>query len=364
MNWKAKLGLGMLVNYGLPAVFDRAARRSGKAVALAAGGVGVMLAAKAVARRLGECDLRGKTVLITGGSRGLGLVLAREFVREGARVAICARDSDELDRAREDLRGRGADAFSVPCDLTDRAEVEQMVSIVREQFGEIDVLVNNAGVISVGPMEEMIVADFEEAMSANYWAALYCALAVLPGMRARRQGRIVNIASIGGKLSVPHLLPYSASKFALVGLSEGMRAELAKDGVVVTTVCPGLMRTGSPRHAIFKGQHRAEYAWFSIGDSLPIVSISAERAARKIVAACKRGDAEVILSVPAKLAAVLHSMFPGLTADLMGVVDRFLPAPGGIGERRVRGADSQSKVSPSFFTRLGDRAARNNNEIT
>src|SRR6185503_4123757 len=122
--------------------------------------------------------------------------------------------------------------------------------------------------------------------------------AVLPEMRARREGRIVNITSIGGKISVPHLLPYSASKFALVGLSEGLRAELAKDGIVVTTICPGLMRTGSPRNATFKGQHRAEYAWFSIGDSLPVTAMSADRAARQILTACKRGEAEVVLSVP------------------------------------------------------------------
>src|SRR5262249_9500692 len=145
----------------------------------------------------------------------------------------------------------------------------------------------------------------------------------------RGEGRIVNIASIGGELSVPHLLPYSASKFALVGLSSGLRAELAKDGIIVTTVCPGLMRTGSPWNATFKGQHRIEYAWFSVSDALPVVSLSADRAARQIVAACKRGDAEVILSLPAQLAVLFYGLFPGLTSDLFGLINRFLPGPGG-----------------------------------
>src|SRR5437868_10247139 len=176
----------------------------------------------------------------------------------------------------------------------------------RARFGRIDVLVNNAGTIEVGPMEVMTLDDYEKAMRTHFWGPLYMVLAVLPEMRARKEGRIVNVSSIGGKISVPHLLPYCASKFALTGFSEGLRAELAKDGIVVTTVCPGLMRTGSPLNAFFKGQHQAEYAWFSISDSLPISSISAQRAARQIVRACKNGDAEVILSVPAQLAALFH----------------------------------------------------------
>jgi short-subunit dehydrogenase len=182
-------------------------------------------------------------------------------------------------------------------------------------------------------------------------------------MLMKRKGRIVNITSIGGKISVPHLLPYCASKFALVGLSAGLRAELAKDGIVVTTVCPGLMRTGSPRNATFKGKHRAEYTWFSISDSLPLVSMSAERAARQIITACKRGDAEVVLSLPAKLAVRFNTLFPELTADLLGVINQLLPPPGGIGAERAQGSESESSLSPSFLTSLGDRAARENNQL-
>src|SRR5439155_20746967 len=133
----------------------------------------------------------------------------------------------------------------------------------------------------------------------NFWSALYTIEAAVPDMIRRGGGRIVNITSIGGKISVPHLLPYCASKFALVGLSEGLHAELKRLGITVTTVVPGLMRTGSPRNADFKGQHRAEFTWFNISDTLPVISMSAEAAARQIICACKRGDAEVILSLPA-----------------------------------------------------------------
>jgi NAD(P)-dependent dehydrogenase (short-subunit alcohol dehydrogenase family) len=289
--------------------------------------------------------------------------MAREFASEGARIAICARNADELGRAQADLVRHGAEVFSLTCDVTDREQVQRMIQTVSEHFGGIDVLVNNAGVIQVGPVEVMTLEDYEEAMRVHFWGPLFTSLAVLPQMRARREGRIVNITSIGGKISVPHLVPYSASKFALVGLSEGLRSELAKDGIAVTTVCPGLMRTGSPRNATFKGQHRAEYAWFSISDALPITSMQAERAASQIVRACKRGEAEIVLSIQAQLAVRFHGLFPGLTQDLLGLVNRLLPAPGGIGQRRAKGKESTSELSPSWLTALNEKAAVRNNEV-
>jgi short-subunit dehydrogenase len=363
MKYRTKLMMRLMTKYVIPRMVKRSARRHRKALAITGASIGSLIAGRFIIRRLRRYDLMGRTVLITGGSRGLGLVMAREFVRQGARVAICARDLDELERASEDLMLRGGEVFPISCDLTNKTEVEQLVRMVQEEFGEIDVLVNNAGVISVGPVEEMRISDFEEAMRTNYWAAVYTILAALPQMRMRGEGRIINIASIGAKISVPHLVPYSASKFAIMGLSAGLRTELAKDGIVVTTVCPGLMRTGSPRNATFKGNHRAEYTWFSISDSLPLVSMSAERAARKIVTACRHGDAEVVLSLPAKLAVKFNSRFPELTANLLGIINQLLPPPGGIGAESARGSESESSWSPSFLTSLGDRAARENNQL-
>jgi NAD(P)-dependent dehydrogenase (short-subunit alcohol dehydrogenase family) len=333
------------------------------ALMLAAAGVGTLLAARSLLRRWTDYDLRGKSVLITGGSRGLGLVMAREFASEGARVAICARDPVELERARQDLARRGAEVLAVPCDVTERAQVNELIQLVGRHFGAIDVLVNNAGVIQVGPAEVMTLDDYDEAMRVHFWGPLYTTLAALPDMRRRRAGRIVNISSIGGKIGVPHLVPYSASKFALVGLSEGLRAELVKDGILVTTVCPGLMRTGSPRNATFKGQHRAEYAWFSISDALPVTSIQAERAARQIIDATKRGDAELILTTQAVVAVKFHQLFPELSADLRALVNRLLPATGGIGTNRAKGKHSQSELAPSLLTALSDQAAARNNEV-
>jgi hypothetical protein len=123
------------------------------------------------------------------------------------------------------------------------------------------------------------------------------------------------------------------------------------------------MRTGSPRNAEFKGHHRAEYAWFSIGDALPLFTMSAERAARRIIQACKHGDAQIVLTLPAKLGILLHVLFPELTADALSVINWALPGPGGIGERRVKGKNSYSFWSPSVLTLLNERAAWRNNEI-
>jgi NAD(P)-dependent dehydrogenase (short-subunit alcohol dehydrogenase family) len=230
---------------------------------LGAAAVGGALVARAVVRQWRRYDLRDKVAVITGSSRGLGLVIARELVRHHAKVVICARDRGELERARADLLARGGRVLAVPVDVTNRVQIAQLVEIVHQHWGRIDVVINNAGVIQVGPMEVMTASDYEEAMQTHFWGPLHLVLAVLPEMRGRRDGRIVNITSIGGKLAVPHLLPYSVSKFALVGFSEGLRAELAKDGIAVTTVVPGLMRTGSVVQAMFKGQHEQEYAWFA-----------------------------------------------------------------------------------------------------
>jgi NAD(P)-dependent dehydrogenase (short-subunit alcohol dehydrogenase family) len=320
------------------------------------------IALRKAVRQSRRMEFDGKVVLITGGSRGLGLELAREFLKEGARVAICSRDEDELRRADEELSKHG-EVLAIICDITDPDAVEQMAVGIREHFGRIDVLVNNAGIISVGPIESMTVEDFAEAMQTHFWGPLHSILAVLPEMKAQGSGRIVNISSIGGKISVPHLIPYSASKFALVGLSEGLRAELKKDGIYVTTVCPGLMRSGSPRNANFKGKHRLEYAWFAISDSLPIISMDVQRAAKKIVNACRFGVAEVVLSAPAKLAAKFHDLFPGLTADLLAYENRMLPKDGGIGDRKAKGYESESAVTESRLTAMTRAAERRNNQI-
>ena len=325
-------------------------------------GLGTFLAGRQMVRWSRRFDLRDRLVLVTGGSRGLGLLLAREFAAAGARVAVCARAADELERARQQLAGDGHDVWTGTCDITRPAEVQDLIGRLRAEQGQVDVLVNNAGTITVGPVGTMMLKDYQDAMATNFWGAVHATREVVDGMRRRGRGRIVNVSSIGGRVAIPHLLPYSASKFALTGWSHGLRAELLQDGVYVTTIIPGLIRTGSPPNALFKGQHRKEYAWFSVGDSTPLTSMSADRAARRIVAACVNGEAEVVLSWQAKLAATMAGLMPGATAELSALANRLLPAEGGIGTSARRGRDSDSRVSRSPLTALTERAARANNQ--
>ena len=331
-----------------------------------AGAVASGVIALRAARRCARADLSGSVALITGGSRGLGLLLARELGREGCRVAICARDAAELASAVAALRADAIEALSVVCDVGERDQVDGMVATVTTRCGPIDLLVNNAGIIQVGPIQQLTVADFEQALDAMYWGVVYPTLAVLPSMRERHAGRIVNITSIGGKVSVPHLLPYSSAKFAAVGFSEGLRAECVRDGVSVTTIAPGLMRTGSQINALFTGERGREFTWFSLGASLPLVSMDAERAARQIVAAAKRGEAERVLSVPATLLSLFHGVAPGATANLLGVVDRFvLPPPAAEATSPEPGREVEQQQPSRLrdaLTTLGRSAATRNNE--
>ena len=312
-------------------------------------------------------DFKGRSIVITGGSRGLGLVMARQLASEGARLTIAARDQGELERAEEDLAGYAAspgDVQIVRCDIGIRQEAERLITAAADRYGTVDVLINNAGIIQVGPVEHMTHEDFQKAMAVHFWGPLHTTLAAVPIMKRQDGGRIVNISSIGGKIGVPHLAPYCASKFALTGLSESLRGELAKDGIYVTTVCPGLMRTGSPFNAWFKGNHRAEFTWFVISDSMPIATIDARRAAARVIDACRHGDAELVLTLPAKLAIVANAVFPESVALTMALANRLLPPPGDTSDTAARsGWQSLSDWAPSRLTTLSDRAAAENNEL-
>jgi short-subunit dehydrogenase len=277
----------------------------------------------------------GKTVVITGGSRGLGLALARELAAKGARLVLAAREEEELLEARRRLIAERSvqsdtDVLCVACDLTRSEEAERLIAEATRHFGQVDILINNAGVIHVGPIEEQSTEMYRDAMASNFFAVLYTTYAVLPQMLARRDGSIANIASIGGKIPVPHLAPYVASKFAAVGFSETLHAELRSKGVQVTTVNPGLMRTGSYPNAVVTSRKEEEYRWFRISASLPGVAHSASGAARAIVRAIAEGRAEIEIGIDAYLAARLHGLLPSATQFAGSLAERaILPSAGG-----------------------------------
>ena len=337
-------------------------RRRSRNTGMVASGAALALAGAALLSRRRKCDLTGRVVLITGGSRGLGLELAREFANQGARIALLARNERELLRAAEDLDGVQVDLL--PCDLARPDQVERAVDELALRHGRLDVLVNVASTIRVGPIENLRVEDFHEEMGNNYFSVVHATYAALPLLKRSGVGRIVNIASIGGRIPVPHLMPYTAAKFAVVGFSEALHAELARSGVRVTTVTPGLMRTGSPYHALFSGRREREFRWFLLLSSLPGLSMNSRYAARKIVAACRRGDPSLIVPLYLRLPIAAHALAPGAFAAAAGLVNRALPKPTALGgDELVEGQEVLPPERSPAYALLTTRAARRNNEL-
>ena len=277
--------------------------------------IGLALAASAIYAWPGKpFNFRDKAVVITGGSRGLGFALARNLIRAGAKVALIARDAEELAGAKSQLAKDNPGLIVIPCDVTEASEMEEAVNEIVKAFGGIDVWINDAGSILVGPLRAMTQADFEALLRTQVHAIWSATQLLIPIFKKCGGGKIVNISSIGGKLAVPHLGTYATAKFALTGLSSTMNAELAADNIQVTTVFPGLMRVGSAIQAVVKGDHDKEFAWFALGSVTPVLSVSADSAARRILGAVARGDAQLVFPVTMRVATILQTALPELTA--------------------------------------------------
>ena len=331
-----------------------------KLALLAAAAMAGTYAATVVVRKSRHYDVRGRVALVTGGSRGLGLEIARQLVDAGAKVAICARDEAELRESADDLRGRGGEVFAMTADVTSDADVAALVEAVRGEFGPIDVLVNNAAVIQVGPASQMTREDYDLALETTVRGPLRTILAVAPEMRRRRSGRIVNIASIGGLMPVPHLAPYCTAKHALVGLGTSLRGDLAKDGVYLTTVCPGLVRTGSPPHALFKGDAEAEYQWFASADNVPGLTISTPDMAAAAIRGLVNGDALVVSPWHTKLQASLYGLTQGIGTELMALMGKLLPTATGKPRPAVAGSQVRTPLPGPLESYQSDAAEKFN----
>jgi NAD(P)-dependent dehydrogenase (short-subunit alcohol dehydrogenase family) len=347
---------------------SRAAVAAGAGLALGAAVAGVAVGYAAVKRLIAPplrpYDLAGNVVVVTGGSRGLGLAMAREFARMGCKVAICARNEDRLGRAEEFLRKFTPHVFAAPCDVSNEQSVRRFIDAVRDRLGPIDILVANAGQMLVSPIENTTAADFERAMGVMFWGLVYPTLAVLPEMQRRRTGHIAAITSIGGKVSMPHMLPYSAAKFAAVGFCEGLRVEVRRHGIEVTNIVPGMMRTGSYLDAEFRGHARSESALFSLSATLPLISIDADRAARQAVSSIVSGSAERFITPQASLLARLNGLFPEAMSAALTLFDRLLPGadPKHTQTETGRHLESTHGFLYRAATLLGRRAARRLNQ--
>ena len=302
-----------------------------KASGLALAGAGLLGGAMLMRKRATRAPLliAGKTVIITGGSRGLGLALGEEFGRAGANLVLAARSESELQTAKQMLLTRGAVPSEnrielVACDLRENADCLRLGRVATERFGQVNILINNAGVIHVGPIEKQPLEAYRDAMESDFFAGLQMTYAVMPQMLERGEGSIVNISSIGGKIPVPHLAPYNAAKFATTGFSETLHAEMRTKGIRVTTVCPGLLRTGSYPNAIVVGDLEKEYRWFSVSASLPGVAHETKAAAEKIFAATLEGRTEITIGRDAYLAARIHGLMPETVQFAGCLADQFI----------------------------------------
>lgn len=330
-------------------------------------GFGLAAASVALLAKDESVSFQASSAVITGGSRGLGLALAKELVRKGASVTLLARDAEELERARELIlfETPGARVQTIPCDVTQDHDLSKALEEAMALWGSIDMLINNAGAILVGPFDTLTKEDFEAQMRLHLYAVIKASQWVVPHFRRRRRGRIVNICSLGGKVAVPHMLPYDASKFALAGFSQGLTAELQRDGIPVTTVYPTLLRTGSPIQAVFKGDHEKEFAWFASSDQCPGLSMSATKAARKILEAAREGKTEVILNTMGRWRVGASIFFPELMSWSMAMLNRLLPR--GRASSYHTGAESQAafnkKVWTYFFRRSAAKVEKELNQV-
>jgi short-subunit dehydrogenase len=306
---------------------------------------------------------RGRPVaIVTGASRGLGFLIARELARLGHDLVLCARSADGLRAAEIDLARTGVEVATVVADVAERDQAQSVVTEAERRFGKLDVLVLNAGVIQVGPAAVMSEADYAAAMDVMFWGALHVSTAAMPLLR-RSRGNVLAVTSVGGKLPAPHLLPYTAAKHAAVGFAEGLRVEMIRDGVSVTVGVPGLMRTGSPRNAQFSGDGVAESRWFTAAANLPLVSMDAERAARRLVRATLRRRPEIILTPLAKLGTRAHAIAPCTSLRVVSLVNRLLPNDDD-GDRTVAGHRLRDRVRPlAGLARRDDEAAVRNHEL-
>jgi 3-hydroxybutyrate dehydrogenase len=187
--------------------------------------------------------LESKGAVITGGGRGIGAAVARALADEGASIVVSARTESEIDAVATELRGQGHTAWSVPCDVTDPAQIFTLAQTAAERLGRVDILVNNAGTVTSAPLKSLSLEEWNRTLAVNATGVFLCTKAFLPGMIERGWGRVVNVASIAGKMGGPYISAYAASKHAVLGFTRSVAAEVATSGVTVNAVCPGYVDT-------------------------------------------------------------------------------------------------------------------------
>lgn len=254
--------------------------------------------------------LSGTTAVITGATSGIGRETALQFARGGVSVVVAGRREERLRQLVSEIESTGGQALGVVTDVAEQDQVDRLIESAVEGFGRIDTLVNNAGVAFAGRFDQMTLEDFRRVMDVNFWGAVYASKAVVPRMREQRGGGvIINVSSIFGKRGMPFQTAYCASKFALAGFSEALRAEVMSNGIDVSTIFPGAVET-----EIF------ESAANQTGMELPsfVPKFPAKALARIIVQTARFPQPEVVMALDAQAINFFNTLAPGLMDLALG----------------------------------------------
>ncbi len=253
-------------------------------------------------------DLQGRRLLITGASEGIGRAVAYLAARAGARLALAARSADKLNALTQELAARGAEVIAVPTDVASADDRRRLIDAVVQRFDGLDALINNAGVCSHGHFAESTEAILRQIMEVNFFAPAELMRLTIPVLAQGREPAIVNVASRCGRCALPAFSEYSASKFALCGLTEALRAELVRFGIDVLLVCPGMTHTDHPRNFLRReGRMKLD---FSRG--MPV-----ERVAAGILRSLCKNRAETVLGRDARWMLLAKRFFPRLVDYLL-----------------------------------------------
>lgn len=254
------------------------------------------------------------TVLVTGASEGIGKATALLFAHKGYDLILAARRAEPLETVVQEVEQLGCSALAIPADVKEPEQVKALVQKALDRYGSVDVLINNAGIYVSGPVEEFSLEDWHQTVDTNFWGYVHTIQALLPHFLARGSGTIVNLSSIGGKVALPYVTPYCASKFAVTGLTKSLHAELSPRGIQVCGIYPNLIKSNFTERAIFRGQNPqdAQVRRDQLETILktPFVE-KPEDVAKAIWEAVDRQKSEMVVG-SAKLGATIDRVFPGL----------------------------------------------------
>ncbi len=253
-------------------------------------------------------NFKNKVVVITGASSGIGEAAAEQFAKKGANIVLVARRKDKLEEVERKLSKYSTKILVQVCDVSDKEQVKLMSEKVIETFSKIDVLVNNAGFVIYGKVEELSIEDIESQMKTNYFGTINCTKYFLPHFLKQNSGHMVNVASVGGSFGVPGIASYCATKYAMLGFSEGLHHELHGTNVGVTVVSPIMVRTNLFDHPSFKN-----FTKYATG-----ISLSADTVAKAIIKASNSSRLEIVVPSFVRIGIWFKQTFPFLINPIIG----------------------------------------------